>query len=249
MLRTYPPINDFILIRYKKPSLSPPPNATFTEEEKQTYLDSHESSFLKMVNQIRRFYPKTRIHVLTNMEDQPVSDLIYHKKNFWPDHTCKFLLYNLLDRPAMYIDTDILLLKPFQEKHMAGRPFNCFAISLLENLQEMSSKPLPVPVNAIYNAGLMWIAEPSQKIVDEITTLHHTYFSDQRFMSNHNKWSCVDEYALSLYIAINKLNMLLDDKTNVPRHRIQKPHRKYQSIHYTGIRTKELFQQEFDLLG
>lgn len=232
--------------------MTPPIASSFTTDECDKYLSTQEVMFGNMVKQIRCLYPEARIHVMTNLPDEQYPGLIYHHLDFPSNHVCKFLLYGLLDVPAMYVDVDIILVRPFRAEHLqTENNFNCYSVSLFENLQQMTSKPLPVKTDVIYNAGLMWIPKPSKKIVADLQKLHETYFSDDTYMTSRGKWPYVDEYALSLYIKMQGINMNIIPEVNMPRHRITEclvpQSNKYQSIHYTGIRSKGLIEKEYNL--
>src|SRR6185437_9398649 len=68
--------------------------------------------------QIRSFYPRAAIHILTNDESvcRRERNVIYHlRKDMIPNLFSKLHIFGLLDEPAMFLDGDILLRKPFED--------------------------------------------------------------------------------------------------------------------------------------
>ena len=212
------------------------------------YITCQRDLFDRSVTRIQKLYPKAHIHVLTNEEGCNTDMITYHHMGFVSNHICKFQIYGLLTEPAMYVDCDVMIIRPFEERHLAGAPFNCFTADGGVDLQQFTPKKLPIKTVTFYNAGLIWIPGPNKTIVDELQQIHEEYFNDIDFQRNHNKWSYSDEYSLSYYIAKHGLKMNLFWDVNAPRQAIQKLDKgavhAYQSIHYTGIRAKSLLYKE-----
>ena len=77
--------------------------------------------------------------------------------------------------------------------------------------------------------------------------LNEIYFSDHDYLVKKRKWPCVDEYALSLYIKLNNIKVNLSDSVNKSRSTISKELKSYQTVHYSGIKSKKLFLKECSL--
>jgi hypothetical protein len=247
-------IEDFILVFYRRESLyDGPPISRMPvclKHSKKTcdfYIDSQLEMLKKTINQLNFFYPKSKIHLMTNVKDNLVDNVVYHRIDFESNNTAKFYIYSLLDKPAMYLDLDIIMRSPFNICHLPmENNFNFYSMSFIGDLQEMSKKTLPVKTKEVFNAGIAWIPRPSKDITNELIDINNSYFSDVDYMLEHGKWPCVDEYALAVYIEKHKIKMNLVDKINKLRHQIKKEDiKKYQTIHYNGIIGKELYDKEF----
>ncbi len=243
---------NFILIKYKKKIEINTKNKVFTTKDFSTYLNSQDIFFEIMQKQILHYYPNAHIHVLTNDSKncKEKSNTTFHFKNFQSNHTCKFLLYGLLNEPALYLDCDIVLLSEFTNEHLnTDNSFNLFSISRHFNLQTISYKLLPVATNILFNAGIIYIKKPDVAIVNDLLELNEKFFSDQQYIESKNEWPNNDEYALSLYIKIKNIKMQLHNDVNVLRFSIDSKeltNKKIQSLHYTGIKAKNQIKQEFD---
>lgn len=204
----------------------------------------------RMIDQIKSFYPDARIHLMTNTAD-PIDGVILHYFDFESNHSSKFYLYGLLDVPAMYLDVDIVLLKPFKADHLVTEsPFNLYCVSFFNDLQKMSRKPLPVKTNKVLNAGIIWIPRPSKQITQELIDIHTEYFSDVNYMLNQGNWPCVDEYALAVYIEKHSLKMNMSSEVNRSRHSLRDlvEAKQCQTVHYPGISAKRLYEKEYHVL-
>ena len=236
----------FILIKYKKESVLGPQSKSFSNIDYRTYIYSQDILFEIMQKQIFHFYPKADIHVLTNDKTyKDRSNLTFHFKNFKPNHTCKFLLFGLLKEPAIYLDCDIILLSKFTDEHLKTEErFNLFSISRNMDLQKLSERSLPIVANTLYNAGIIFIKKPTYDIVDALINLHSNFFNNKEYIAAKNEWPNNDEYALSLFIKMNRMQMNLCPDVNVLRHTINKIDENIQSLHYTGIKAKKQLSEE-----
>lgn len=249
------PIQNFLLLKYKRKELITPPNDQFSKDEKELYLQCQDVLFYRTIDQIQFFHPKAHIHVLTN-ENLISTDKItfYIHREVWTNLICKFKLYSLIQEPALFIDLDVIFTKPMPPiEHYSNYPFCFFNTSWGKPLQEYSAKKLPVNQNVIYNSGITWINNPHKNITNELLNLHEIYFSNSELIYSKNLWPDNDEHALSLFIGINKYIMPLNDEINMSRNKLQKLHmeintetiKKFQSIHYNGITTKQKMIKEY----
>lgn len=256
MLNDFYFIKDFILVYYKRKFITDglPLIANsyfknkFLKEDSDIYCNMQFFMLEFMVKQLFNFYPKCNIHIITNCkkEEMPQGTIV-HNFALATNHYSKFLIYGLLNVPAMYMDLDILIFSKFKKQYLLNFPFNVYSISSKENLQNMSKKKLPVKVEEIYNTGIVWISQPSKKITDELKNLNEIYFSDHDYLVKKRKWPCVDEYALSLYIKLNNIKINLSDSVNKSRLKISEQLKSYQTIHYAGVKSKKLFFKECSL--
>lgn len=241
----------FILIKYKKKSVLGSKNRSFSNIDFRSYMNSQDPLFEIMEKQICHFYPNADIHVLTNDKTcKDKSNITFHFKNFQPNHTCKFFLFGLLKEPAIYLDCDIVLFSKFTDEHLSTKEkFNLFSISRRMNLQNLSQRSLPAFTNTIYNAGLIFIKQPTCDIVDNLIDLHKNFFDDKEYITSKNECPNNDEYALSLFIKMNKMQMNLCSDVNVLRHSIntidENINDSIQSLHYTGIKAKKQLSEEY----
>lgn len=238
---------NFILINYTKDSLIGPSKRAFTDKDYAAYLSSQEVLFEIMKRQLWHFHPNAHIHILTNKKNQKdESNLTHHYRDFESNHTCKFLLYNLIQEPAIYVDCDIVLLSGFNEDYLDTRErFNLFSVSRYLDLQHISRTTLPVNVSKLLNAGVIYIKSPGSDITDSLLSLNDKFFSDTEYILSKNEWPYNDEYALSLYVNANNIHMNLHPSVNVLRWSIQNiEDKKIQSLHYTGVKAKAQLYSE-----
>jgi hypothetical protein len=218
-----------------------PAKRAFTDKDYAIYLSSQEVLFEIMKRQLWHFHPNAHIHVLTNIKDcKNESNLTFHYRDFKSNHICKFLLYNLIPEPAIYLDCDIVLFSEFNKYHLETKErFNLFSVSRHLDLQRISRTSLPVEVNTLLNAGVIYIKSPSADITEALLSLNDKFFSDSDYIISKNEWPYNDEYALSLYVKMNNMNMNLHPGVNVLRWFVQDIENKnIQSLHYTGVKAK-----------
>jgi hypothetical protein len=253
-------IKNFILIKFlRKDWLLPTqgPHALTTEQIK-SYEDSQNVLLYRAIEQIKYFHPSSNIHILTNDETITFEDnkIIKHYKNETWNLLCKLQLYGLLEEPAVFIDSDIVFVKPLSNlEDYYKYPFYFFNRSWVEKLSFYSNN-LPVENNIVYNSGVVLINKPSQKLVAELQNLHNEYFNDVNFILSNNKIPYNDEHAPSLYALLNNYKMPIENsKINVMRNRLKKLNitlnekniNQFQSIHYSGLVNKTLMIQEYPL--
>lgn len=107
-----------------------------------------------MLLQIHSMYKYATTHIITNLNNIKINHnkvaLHYFPKmkGHWGD---KLRAYGLLDKPAMYLDTDVLLVKPFQASHLET---NC-DFRVYRNCGHFNGFK-----HDWYNNGIVWIKNP-----------------------------------------------------------------------------------------
>lgn len=235
-------IKNFILTRYLRKTWDNMPQDVrnvYGDMDMNKWDCVQEDLYKQQIKQIKSFYPKANIHVLTNDEKRlNEKDIIVHfKKDMPSSHISKLLVYGLLDEPAMYIDNDIIICRKWNDQELeTENPFNFYIQSGKYNIQAIAKEKLHVPLDNHWNAGVIWIKKPSKKLVEIFQEYHWRYFSDKKLIINHGNWADSDELPVALYIIENKLNMNLSKEIGVPRKRTNfESIINLQSIHYTGI--------------
>jgi len=203
--------------------------------------------FNTMLDQLSFLYPQANIHVLTNENEKNFGKIVWHfRPNLEENHGAKLELYGLIDKPAMYIDNDILLIQPFRKRHLKTKhPFNVFQASY-KPLQIYTRRTMPFAPKRQYNCGLIWIARPSRLIVEELLNIKEQYFGDREWIESNKAWFNNDEHPVSYFVAKYEMTMRLFKTVNVFRREIKyKDIFNVQSIHYTGLKYKEVFVKEY----
>ena len=238
-------IENFILIKYTKKSLDAPDHVK--DAPKLTdWNDYQELMFRTMLEQLNYFYPTSTIHIITNEKHKNTSKLIWHyQENLEANHNTKLSIYGLLDTPAMYIDSDILMVRPFQKQHLSSTaPFNLYQYSNSRSLQSLCSKKLEFDSDKQYNCGMVWISRPNKQIVTELWEIKNNYFNNRGLIESQRAWYNNDEHPVSYFVSKYNLHMKMFDEVNAFRTSC-KNILKQQSIHYTGVHNKEKFVKEY----
>jgi hypothetical protein len=203
-----------------------------------TYYKNNERFFEIAVNQIKSFYPEAVIHVITD-EPKQSNDLIYHYiKGLEKNNYAKLHVLDLLDEPAIYMDTDILLLKRFEDLP----DVECF--NLFQEYLDTSAIPKHMQEYTHYNTGVIWIPKPNKEIAKEIRLVRNN------FLIHKNGW-VNDEYPISWVVNKLGLKMVKRNDVNYYRSKIVSFNDlfKYQSVHYTGSDfLKNLLLEEYKLV-
>ena len=241
-------IRNFITIRWDKTEIEPPPPwITDCSKSLDKHIEIHEKLFAQFTKQIRIIYPKATLHVITNKPLKNKDKLIFHKMDVPSNHLSKLHMYGLIDEPAMYIDTDVIIVSKFLDKHIdVSGPFNYYKSGgERSDLHTHAKKDLPVQIKYLYNAGLVWIASPSPKIVEDMQYLHEEYFH-RKEVEDRIGFQIGDEHSSSLYSAINNIKFHQFDEINVLRGHVTNM-QDCQTVHYTGydLKHKEQCLDEF----
>lgn len=103
-----PDIDNFIVMFYQLPDT----NAFFPDYE--TLNECNRLCYRNMLDQLRRLYPRTKVHVITNFSGLKSELGVYiHHADLEHNFLNKFRIFELLDEPAMYLDLDVVLLDRF----------------------------------------------------------------------------------------------------------------------------------------
>jgi hypothetical protein len=218
------------------------------------------------VSQIESFYPKAKIHVLTNADLPTRPNIKLHKvSNDLPlvgqltkrgdPLPAKFMVFDLLDEPAMHLDLDLRMNNPFFASNLeVSNKINLYKINWNTNYQKVSSRPLSDEYASLphYNTGVVWIEKPGKELAEEIIDIKRTYFDDPELFYLCDKdtkikgpaWNS-EEFPVSMYIKLNGLTMGLDDRVNKFRWEIEKSDIcGYQTVHYHGWDEKPRLMRE-----
>lgn len=224
-------INDFILVQY---------DHCFDKPNLIGYYRFSERMHQLIVKQIRSLYPHANIHLITN-RPRPSPDIISHiQPDLEPNNYAKLRIFDLIDEPAMYLDNDILLVRPFDQDHLLGRPFNLYQKYSPENMSRLPEGQRGYPH---FNTGIVWVSEPSHSLRREMESRRDEFRIYQSFVN--------DEYPVSDYIEDAGGHMNLIREVNFPRSDVGECSiRDFQSLHYTGMDDKSgLFDDYFQLKG
>ena len=242
-------IRNFITIRWDKQEMeSPPPWLKVAKKPLDKHIEIHEKLFWQLAKQIRVIYPKSTLHVIKNKSIPNKNGIVFHALSVPSSHMAKLEMYGLIEEPAMYIDTDVLLISKFTKQHIdVCGPFNYYSLNnSFNDVQLHAKKKLPIQMRFMYNAGMVWISKPSKKSVEDMKCLHEEYFNSLE-VEEKIGFQIGDEHCASLYSLMNRIEMNLYPEINVLRRNVQE-FEKCQSVHYTGymLENKQKCIDEFD---
>jgi hypothetical protein len=183
-------IENFILVRYDKKELNIADKLCTQLSPRRFEIQRY--LYAGCLKQIKKFYPKATIHVLTNKADS-TPGVIYHVMETLPtNNLSKLQIFGLLEKPAMFIDCDVEICKLFEPHHLPTNiPFNVYK----------TYNDAKITFYKHYNTGVVWIPNPSKTIVQELITINQQHFSDP------SMWLYNDEYPISYYIHNKRLQM------------------------------------------
>lgn len=234
----YPTIKNFITTFYSKKS----PDNNIHESKLESTNLLHHRLHLHLQSQLRYFYPNSKLHVITNDDMPNKKNVYYHKFNFKDGHILKLQMYGLLSEESIYLDSDIILFDKFKKEHLPEEnDFNMYWYINM-NLQQFAKITLPVSVNSLYNAGVVYIPKPNKKITDDMLNIHYNYFDDHDLR-------VTDETSASVYMVLKKINMITNNMVNVQKSLCKYDFQKKQSVHYTGFyfEQKMMYFDDFKL--
>jgi hypothetical protein len=244
-------IKNFILIYYTRDQLTEFEKINHDRYHKNLPKDFRLNIHKKLLNlscsRIKELYPKSEIHLISNQKTElPVTHHIF--ENMEKQHTTKLLMYGLLNEPAMYIDNDVLLVRPFNINHLeVESPINPYNLNYRKIFTHKSIQ------YQYYSASVVYIKNPCKIMQQEMQNLHNEEFflnnntekNDDHPLSMYN-----DEYSMSMYIQKNNFKIkLFTNEVNVGRMRIENENRKiqdFQSVHYSA--PKHLFEPELAII-
>lgn len=215
-------IKNFITVKYLKNKIESKLNCEVSE-----YNKIQEIIFDQLCKQLKLLYPDSVLHVITNKYVADSSSVKYYEFPIESNHFSKFYIYDLLDKPAMYTDTDVLFRKKFSKFHLDADRL-CYYGYSPTRIQSMTS--IKIPDYMCLNAGICYIVPGLIKSKD-LFDLNQYYFVDNKI-----KEVTTDEPAVTLLV--NERNLFVNKtnkEVNVFRSNIKNINdTKYQSIHYTG---------------
>lgn len=247
-------IKNFIMIYYERDRLTEFEKVNHqrynSDKPKDFRLNVHRRLIELSKSRIRELYPKSEIHLIVDKKYnfEGVTEHVFEDMS--PEHTSKLLMYNLLDEPAMYMDSDVLLVKPFDKSHIeVESPINPYNLNH-RKVFDWNGQKYPY-----YSASVVYVSQPSEKIQREIQELHEKEFLYIKGTlgikgGTHPLTSTNDEFSMSLYINQQGWEIkLFPDEVNVGRIRAAKEGglpriMKCQSVHYSG--PKHLYEPELN---
>jgi hypothetical protein len=130
--------------------------------------------FSDTLARVRLLYPKAQFHLLTNVDEEVPGFTVHYRPDMPNSYQARFHLFGLLDRPAMHLDMDIYLIRPFTSSQLSGKePFKFFTwVSHWMRLY----KPLPKEFSRHYNGGMIWLRYAGQRLCREFSELAATRF-------------------------------------------------------------------------
>lgn len=106
----------------------------------------------------KKVHPEAKIHVLTNLRIRLPGVVTHYDSNLPANYLAKLHIYEVLDEPFIYLDNDVYLQRPFQERHLDyDLPF------LLFNVTGLFHYPTPMELPAglkRYNSGIVYVPSP-----------------------------------------------------------------------------------------
>lgn len=221
---------NFILVHFK---------TEYEQPKVIEYYKDLEAMHELMLVQLTSLYPKCTIHVITNEHKENTANVVYHYRETNTNYA-KLHMFSLLDEPAMYVDCDIILLRPWEEKHLQAEG----AFTLYQPFDVGLPKGFPEQYEFMYqyqhyNSGMIWIPRPDKAMSELLTQM------TSRFPVHEGGW-VADEYPINYFIYAMGWKMNLFPDVNAYRKSTKIPLAECQSLHYAGC--KELFWDEYRLL-
>lgn len=245
-------IKNFILLFYQNKDesyVNEPKMSSVNKNEFQSIYKGMQRPFLNIsVKMLSHFYPESTIHILTNdaLKSSSKNVCVHIKSDLPRNHLSKFKIYNLINEPAMYMDTDILINRQFPET--ATSTPNDINMFQKYNSKRLSNY-LGVESVIAYSASIIWINKPSDQLNCELEEINRSIFSDDKKLMENDMCRNNDEFALSYYCMKRQIEMRLDESISKPRAQISVDEiNKYQSVHYTKMDFKKKMIDEFHQL-
>lgn len=200
-------------------------------------LACQEKLLKKSVCRIRKLYPSSKIHLITNIKDYIGVDFDFlHVFDLSSNHLIKFQIYGLLDEESIYLDADVLVKRIFFDQELETKfDFKFFNLSNHIKIDEISNYKNR---SNVYNAGVVYIKNPSKKITDSLFEIEDSFFQDKVFLINKKIWPYNDEYSISIYLDQNSIVFDNSKTVNVSSDFGNVNDMNIQSIHYTGLHNK-----------
>src|SRR6185437_2749005 len=156
-------IRHFIVVFYKRVKWNIPPHAVLPPNwSTEKFASEQRCCYNALLEQLRQMYPTSTVHVITNEKFSDYGQVVCHHFPDMPDdHHCKYEAFGLLDEPAMFLDTDLIIVRPFEKKHIeCAGPFNFYRNSgIVIPLYKITDNPPFLEFPRI-TGGITWIKEP-----------------------------------------------------------------------------------------
>ena len=245
-------IDNFLLLYYANKDLTYVnglKRSLYPKEQFHKLYSRIQKPFLNLcLKRIFDLYPNSKVHILTNKKIAIRSSLrnVYqHIDSDLPrNHLAKLKLYNTIDEPCLYMDTDIVLHRRFLESelHCPGQ-FKMFQSYRMEKLAAY----LDLSDFLAYNAGMIYIKEPSSQLVSDFEDIQKNVFCDLPKLDKHDLPQNVDEFAVSYWCMKNNIVMNPSPSVSFPRAHIKSLEQlvNYQSVHYMHLKYKLMLVDEF----
>lgn len=254
----------FILVRYHRNNFN---NVSLKYKAKWTidnpaksltrWNNIQDKLFTNQIWQLQHFYPNCKIHLVTNDHELFHKDCTNHLVDGESNLILKLNVFGLLTEPAVYLDLDLLHLRPLTPEVLPKCIFNLYDCYSPEKsyfrpdiFPKILSQPLDIkPPIVQYLSHIIWINEPSKKISDAMLELHWKHFADKERMLYVGRSADGDELALSVYIKQHNLKMILNPNVGANRKQFTRipSNEKIFMLHYTGTMQKALCIKEFQM--
>lgn len=227
-------LKNFIFIFYKKKK-----HDLFVTNGDYSLI-CQEKLLRKSICRIKKLYPQSKIHLITNIKDYIGVDFDFlHFFNSSSNHLIKFEIYGLLDEESIYLDADVLVKRIFFEEELETKfDFKFFNLSNHIKIDQISNYQNR---SSVYNAGVVYIKVPNKKITDDLFEIENCFFYDKNFLISNKIWPYNDEYSLSIYLDKNNITFPSSKTVNIFYSPKIIRDLKIQSVHYTGLRNKKKY--------
>jgi hypothetical protein len=197
---------------------------------------------------IKTIYPETTIHLLTNASDIDGDFRVHYRPNLRTGFDAKFEAFDIADKPMVFMDTDVLLSRPFSPEELeCTGPFRLYSVSStsIDMGRQIHGGTLLKPPVVLWNSGVVLIPRRAPKLLQRLREIHE-------YVAWERRWN--DEYAFSYLVAELDLEFKVSNQINVARRSldayvVRDPCvlGRFQSIHYTGGDYKDKFLKEHKL--
>lgn len=242
-------IRNFILVYYKRWNLNLPPFAKTPAGWSPDKLSiEQEFCYKAMLAQLKKMYPLATVHVITDEKFEDRGQVVCHHFPDMPkNHNCKFEAFGLLDEPAMFLDNDLVIVRPWEQKHIeCAGPINFYRRDTRMIPLAQVADDVPFPEFQRHVGGITYIKNPSKDLVAELKGIRERYFSNQDRMFAARLWMDNEEHTLSFFVRYHSIPMSLWDEINYDRKWLAgfDEIRNYHTVHWTGM-DKALFLEEY----
>ena len=223
-------------------------------KSKQSDQSFQDLMFRSLIFQLRHWEPDCTIHVLTNQKVPKFLGVHEIPTRTWAFNIDKHRCLNLLDQSALFLDYDMILHKPFEQKifstnseYLLYSPSRIFNYERISKVQDGSNTKVRQ-----YNSGMIFVNKPSQTLYNKVTNIHEKYYSDPstyEHREDDSHWHGSDELALAHYAHITNQSMMPLWEVNLGRKRLELfkqnyPDKTPQSVHYSHWTKDQYYKKE-----